>query len=521
MHASGARVHGVDEESVRNRPVFSSTPPTRRTSTPTKPSGASCPRARVPSGRFAWPPLALARGRPVREPHRWIQPPASWSLDAGENRVQLADSVDTLIAWTTKHRQPQDGWRCGSRPRWRPRASPRPAAEAVGALLRTRRTLLADVDLAVAPRERLLVRTDVSGTVQLQELDAGVARTLTALPEPVASAHYVPGRRQAVLAVDAGGNERHQLYLLELDRDTPADRVADLRALTSDPRFGHQPAGVSPDGRLLAYTSNRANGVDFDLWLCDLEAGEHRLLHAAGTWLHPASGFSPDGRYVAVLASGERPLDEDLVLVDTVTGAPQRPLPHPDEAALVGAPAWVSPTVFYASSNIGRDHAAIVRHDLATGQTTTLAGTGQDSDAEVVAAADGAALVVIENRDGASVMTRWAPGTSMREAEIELPEPGVTAFHFMPAPILTAGGERLYFSLTTPRLGGDVFVHDADVGGIRRLTTSPAPVAPEQLVAPTPPSRAELRRRAGAVLRLSLRGPGDATPGRRHGPRRP
>jgi dipeptidyl aminopeptidase/acylaminoacyl peptidase len=329
------------------------------------------------------------------------------------------------------------------------------------------------------------VRTDVTGTVQLQELDAGAARTLTALPEPVASARYVPGRRQAVLAVDAGGNERHQLYLLELERDAPAGSLADLRALTSDPRFGHQPAGVSPDGRLLAYTSNRANGVDFDLWLWDLETGEHRLLHAAGTWLHPASGFSPDGRYVAVLASGERPLDDELVLVDTATGTPQRPLPHPDEAALIGAPAWVSPTVFYVSSNLGRDHAAIVRHDLATGQTTTLPGTGEDSDAEVVAAPDGAALVVIENRDGASVMTRWAPGTRTREAEIELPEPGVTAFYFMPAPVLTAGGDRLYFSLTTPRLGGDVFVHDTDGGGTRRLTTSPAPVKADKLVLPT------------------------------------
>ena len=33
----------------------------------------------------------------------------------------------------------------------------------------------------------------------------------------MASAHYVPGVRRALLAVDEGGNERHQLYLLDLD----------------------------------------------------------------------------------------------------------------------------------------------------------------------------------------------------------------------------------------------------------------------------------------------------------------
>ena len=53
----------------------------------------------------------------------------------------------------------------------------------------------------------------------------------------------------------------------------------------------------------------------------------------------------------------------------------------------------------------------------------------------------------------------------------------------MPAPVLTAGGERLYFSLTTPRLGGDVFVHD--INGTRRLTTSPAPVPADRLVSPS------------------------------------
>jgi dipeptidyl aminopeptidase/acylaminoacyl peptidase len=343
----------------------------------------------------------------------------------------------------------------------------------VASLLRTRRTLLADVD----PHERLLVRSDVSGTVQLQELDDGAARTLTALPEPVAFARYVPGRRQALLAVDAGGNERHQLYLLDLDRSAPAADLSEMRALTSDPRFAHQPAGVSPDGRFVAYTSNRANGVDFDLWLADLQADEHHLLHAAGTWLHPASGFSPDGRYVAVIASGDRPLDEELVLVDTATGAAHRPLPHPDEAALVGAPAWVSPGVFYASSNVGRDFAAIVRHDLASGETATLPGTGEDCDAEVVAAPDGTVLLVIENRDGASVMTRRTSGA---RSAIELPEPGVTAFHSIAPPVLSAGGERVYFSLTTPRIGGDVFVFDT---AVRRLTGSPAP--PDRLVLPT------------------------------------
>src|SRR5947209_12244309 len=89
-------------------------------------------------------------------------------------------------------------------------------SDPIRGLLRTRRTLLADLD-ANAP-ERLLARSDVSGTMQACELASGELVELTSLPEPVASAHYVPGARRAVLAIDEGGNERHQLYLIVLDR---------------------------------------------------------------------------------------------------------------------------------------------------------------------------------------------------------------------------------------------------------------------------------------------------------------
>ena len=166
------------------------------------------------------------------------------------------------------------------------------------------RPLLADVDHSDGAPERVLVRSDVSGTMQLCELASGDLVELTALPEPVASAHYVPGARRAVLAIDEGGNERHQLYLIDLDDAAGAtvtgfDR---LRAVTSDPRYGHQFAGVSPDRRTVAYVSDRANGVDFDLWLYDLERDEHRLLHAGGAWYQPASGFSPGGVLVSAAA---------------------------------------------------------------------------------------------------------------------------------------------------------------------------------------------------------------------------
>ena len=352
-------------------------------------------------------------------------------------------------------------------------------------LLRTRRTLLADVGLGGDALECVLLRSDVSGTMQVSELASGDLVQLTSLPEPVASAHYVPGVRRALLALDEGGNERHQLYLLDLD-DAAAATVAGfdrLRAVTSDPRFGHQFAGVAPDGRTVAYVSNRCNGVDFDLWLCELERDEHRLLHAGGAWYQPASGFSPGGRFVSLLRPGSRPLDVDLVLVDITSGEARIPIAHPGEAALVGSPAWVSDSVFYVASNAGRQFAAIVRHDLDTGETTTVPGTGERFDAEVVSAG-GEAIVVIENRDGASTMWRYDTQTGERGGELPLPEPGVTHVWFLDPPIASADGSRLYYTLTTPRMAGDVYSCNLGDGATSRLTHSPAELGHDALAAP-------------------------------------
>ncbi len=350
-------------------------------------------------------------------------------------------------------------------------------------LLRARSSSLADVEQE--PPERVLVRSDLTGTMQLYELMDSELVQVTALPEPIGTAHYRPGARQAIVAVDAGGNERHQLYLLELDAGAPASVLDDLRPITAQPEAVHEFAGVSRDGRLLAYVSNRGNGVDFDLWLCDLTTNEHRLLLAAGAWLQPGSGFSPDGRLVSVLAPGERPLDNDLLLVEVSTGRPQTVLAHPGEPAVVGAPVWVSPTILYAAGNAGRDFSAIIRHDLqAAGNDLLLPGTGERFDAEV--SGNEHALVVIENREGASAIElRDSVTGESGLGTVNLGEPGVVSSYAIPPPQLSCDGRRLYYTLSTPRLPGDVFVHDADTDTDTRLTHSPAELEPSELVAPS------------------------------------
>ena len=372
------------------------------------------------------------------------------------------------------------------------------SAETLRALLQSRLALLADVDLDPGAGERLLIRSDPSGTMQLFEFSAGTLHELTALPEPVASARYVPGGRRAVLEVDAGGNERTQLSLLDLDAAAaaPVQSFDALDPLTDDPRFIHHVAGISTDGRLLAYTSNRANGIDFDLWTCELTTRVHRLLYAAGTWLAPGSGISPDGRYISLLSEGTLPLDSDLHLVELATGTATTILPHAGVAAQLGAPAWISPDRFAFGANVDSDMIEIHTHDLRDGTTQPLTISDPHRDAEVVASHGGDRVLVIENDGGRSTMRlldgttdQSAPGAvdagrDAPPAPIPTDEPGVVSFHSIGAPRFSADGSRLYYSLSGPRIPGDVFAYEVASGTTRRLTESPAGVSPEQLVVP-------------------------------------
>ncbi len=312
---------------------------------------------------------------------------------------------------------------------------------------------------------RLLLRSDEGGSMQLHELAGGRRRALTALPDPVGDARYVPGRRTIVVQHDAGGNERHQLSLLDA-------RSGELAPLVHDAEHIHALAGVSPDGLRVAYTTNRRNGVDLDLWLQPLDGGAGRCLYDGGG-MCAGHGFSPDGRWLTLERPGERPMDVELLLVEAAGGRVQ-PLERGRDAAVFGRPAWLADSsAFLFPANDGRDTIAIARYDLATASWRyVLEG---DRDLECFAG-PGAAVLVVANADGRSRAALHDAATLERLAELPLPEHGVASWRAsLPPPLVARDGSQVTYSVSTATAPARVRRWRRASGETAELAGAPAP----------------------------------------------
>jgi dipeptidyl aminopeptidase/acylaminoacyl peptidase len=318
------------------------------------------------------------------------------------------------------------------------------------------------------------VLSDLSGTFQLYRVPVGGGELeqLTDLTEPIL-AFPIPRQPGFVVSVDSGGNEREQLYLHS------GEPGAELRPLVVEPDFLHRAPRLSPDGALLAYSCNRRNGADLDVYLRAVDGGDERCVFDGGGPCSAAS-FSPDGRLLAVHRPTERSSDDELWLVDLESGHATHVTPHDDEAEY-GAPEWVSPTVFLCASNEGRESFAVRRFDVASGEWTTVLESEWDLTCWVDPT--GETLLVEENADGYSRLELRDAGTLDLRRELPLPGRGVLGMPYE-EPRFSPDGRLLAYQYTSPLVPGDVWLADVRSGRATRLTRSPNDLDEAELTEP-------------------------------------
>jgi dipeptidyl aminopeptidase/acylaminoacyl peptidase len=346
---------------------------------------------------------------------------------------------------------------------------------------------------------KLLISSDLPGTAQVHRLDldgtplpvaAGALRQLTGFAEPI-GAGYLPddpsaaGRDRLLLATDRGGNERHQLFTADDDPAAPYRSADDLDALVVDEDHIHRPGGATRDGRVLAYATNRRDGVAFDTWVRDLTSGHEQLVYASGGWTGPG-GFSPDGRVLAVSELTTRPGDNrvHLVELDRVGDGPVGPgdegvvelVPH-DEPATVGTPSWLPDgSAFFFSTDVGREFVSVAR-GTPDGDWEVVVEPGWDAGCAVDW--QGRHLLVVWNEDGVTRAELRDPHTLEVTRTVPLPGEGVAGgFRF------SKDGRYLAFAFTSALVPGDAWRYDTDTDRLERLTVSPNDVDPAAFVEP-------------------------------------
>ena len=151
--------------------------------------------------------------------------------------------------------------------------------------------------------KELLVASNLPGTTQLFVLPG--MRQVT-FDEEAVTGQFLPDGR-ILVERDAGGNERTQLYV----GDEP---------LVLDLRFKHDTPHAA--GRTLAYSTNRRNGVDFDVVARDLESGEERTFAFEG--YVAVAAISPDGPMTAVSLPGSMSSETPRSASTAVSPAPKR-----------------------------------------------------------------------------------------------------------------------------------------------------------------------------------------------------
>jgi Tol biopolymer transport system component/predicted Ser/Thr protein kinase len=173
--------------------------------------------------------------------------------------------------------------------------------------------------LEKSPERRWQNMTDVRMALEdvRQDLQSGVFTQPAAAP-PAA----VPLRNRSLLPLAAILLTGAAITGALLWRRAPAARTPDrylIRGLTYDAGANVSPA-ISPDGKLIAYSSDRAGGAQADIWVQQVAGGEPvRLTNAVGLAHDPV--FSPDGSRIAFRGGVD---GNSIFLTSTLGGNPRK-----------------------------------------------------------------------------------------------------------------------------------------------------------------------------------------------------
>ena len=212
--------------------------------------------------------------------------------------------------------------------------------------------------------KRISFISDWKGSPQVWEYDKADNRMALSsfMQEGITFIKYVDVTSDLIIGKDESGNERVQLYLLK--------KNGQLIPLTNSPQYVHLYGGSSPDGKWIAWSSNRRKLAFFDIYLQNLETLEIHLVFAHDGQYTVEKWF-PDGKSLLVSRTNSL-LDNDFGVLSLLTGEMNWITEHSGEAGFKNVHFSQNGDHLYLLSNKDREFYGLACVDLTTNQFTWL-----------------------------------------------------------------------------------------------------------------------------------------------------
>lgn len=297
----------------------------------------------------------------------------------------------------------------------------------------------------------------------------------TFFDERVTFAEFSPERAELAFGMDEGGNERVQLFRLDL-----ASGV--ITNFTQHPASKHRWGGWCSDGSQFAFTSNRRTQSVFDVYVQsrDTVGDAAELIYEGDGWLSLA-GWSPDDDRL-LLSKAHSSFDQDLYAVDVETGNRTHLTPHEGEARFGRAEWGPDGNAVYCVTDDESDTLRLDRIDCDSVTRSTVVAGGDWNVSSVSIDQESSRVAYTRNVDGYTELT--VGEFDSPETIVEFPRPslpdgvagGVT---------FDADGDRIAVSASARSINGNVYVVDVETGDTEQWTfASTAGIPTDNFVEP-------------------------------------
>jgi dipeptidyl aminopeptidase/acylaminoacyl peptidase len=238
-------------------------------------------------------------------------------------------------------------------------------------------------------RQPWLLPLDEAASPRMIEVDGSVQRCL-----------WHPDGERIIVLVDPDGRENNQVVLVD-----PASGVVEDITQRPDTRtelgipYTTASNPVSPDGRWLAFATNRRAGDCFDIVIRDLASGAEQTVLTSGDTV-PADRYFPltfswDSRHLLVIHLHQN-TEQDLYAVDITSNQVSLLTPHEGPGKYYGA-AWRPEGIYLCATRHGNFTSLGLLDD--GGSTHWIDAPERDIDYATLSA-DGGTLAWAVNEDG-------------------------------------------------------------------------------------------------------------------------